>query len=99
MAWQRDSSTRVLFCGFLFAALKERFFRHPRLCILDTVEDKGMEIERSHNFQNLIATLSQQADVRHQIIMGTAMIAPDLDDENYTVGKYSTRDDPTLNFG
>jgi len=24
------------------------------------------------------------------------MIAPDLDDERYTVGKFSTRDDPTI---
>jgi hypothetical protein len=43
-----SASSRVilknsLFCGFLFAALKEKFFRHPRFCMLDTVEDKGME--------------------------------------------------------
>jgi hypothetical protein len=96
-----SASSRVIlknsfFCGFLFAAVKERFFRHPRFCMLDTVEDKGMEPERSHNFQMLIAEQSEAAAIRHQIIMGTAMIAPDLDDERYTVGKYSTRDEMTL---
>jgi DNA repair exonuclease SbcCD ATPase subunit len=98
-----SASSRVIlknsfFSGFLFAALKEKFFRHPRFCMLDTVEDKGMEPERSHNFQMLIAGLSDDSDVRHQIIMGTQMIAPDLDDERYTVGKYSTRDEPTLDL-
>ncbi len=90
-----SASSRVIlknsfFCGFLFAALKEVFFRHPRFCMLDTVEDKGMEPERSHNFQLLIARLSAAAAVQHQIIMGTQMIAPDLD--------YSTRDEPTLDL-
>jgi hypothetical protein len=98
-----SASSRVIlknsfFCGFLLAALQEPFFRHPRFCMLDTVEDKGMEPERSHNFQLLLASLSKEAGVRHQIIMGTAMIAPDLDDETYTVGKYSTRDEPTLDL-
>jgi hypothetical protein len=98
-----SASSRVVlknsfFCGFLFAAVKERFFRHPRFCMLDTVEDKGMEPERSHNFQMLVAELSASADVRHQIIMGTSMIAPDLDDERYTVGRYSTRDEFTLDL-
>lgn len=98
-----SASSRVIlknsfFCGFLYASTRERFFRHPRFCVLDTVEDKGMEPERSHNFQLLVAGLSADAGVRHQIIMGTAMIAPDLDDEKYTVGKYSTRDEPTLSL-
>src|SRR5260370_21379662 len=98
-----SASSRVIlknsfFCGFLFAALKEVFFRHPRFCMLGTVADKGMEPERSHNFQLLIARLSAAAAVQHQIIMGTQMIAPDLDNERYTVGKYSTRDEPTLDL-
>jgi hypothetical protein len=32
------------------------------------------------------------------VIYATAMISPDLDDEEYTVGKYSTRDDLTINL-
>jgi TolA-binding protein len=84
------------FLGFLDAATKHQFFRHPRFCIIDTVEDKGMEPQRSHNFQMQITHVSEMSTVDHQIIYATAMIAPDLDDARYTVGKFSTRDDPTI---
>lgn len=96
-----SASSRVIlkssfFLGFLSAASKISSFRHPRFCIIDTVEDKGMEMARSHNFQHLIANASAAVDVEHQIIFATAMISPELDDERFTVGKYSTRSDPTL---
>ncbi len=76
--------------------MKNAFFRYPRFCIIDTIEDKGMEPVRSHNFQMLIAKISENSGVAHQFIFATAMIAPDLDDDRYTVGKSSTRDEPTL---
>jgi hypothetical protein len=96
-----SASSRVIpkssfFLGFLSAATKDSLFRHPRFCMIDTTEDKGMEPERSHNFQNQILRVSQNAKVEHQIIYASAMISPDLDDEMYTIGKYSTRDDLTL---
>lgn len=98
-----SASSRVVlkssfFLGFLAASLKHSFFRHPRFCLIDTIEDKGMEMERSHNFQRLILKTSEASDVDHQIIFGTAMIAPELEGSGLTVGKYSTLDDPTLNF-
>lgn len=86
------------FIGFLFAATFDRSFRHPRFCILDTIEDKGMEQGRSHNFQRLIVKHSLEANVEHQIIFATAMIAPELDTSEYTVGKVSTLDNPTINI-
>ncbi|MGY4456582.1 hypothetical protein ACVWYI_000542 [Bradyrhizobium sp. LB13.1] len=86
------------FLGFFAAATKDSQFRHPRFVMLDTIEDKGMEPERSHNFQNLILKVSNASQVEHQIIYATAMIAPDLDDEGYVVGKYSTRDDHTIDI-
>lgn len=86
------------FLGFFAAATKNATFRHPRFCMLDTIEDKGVEVTRSHNFQNQIKRISDETSVRHQIIYATAMISPDLDDLEYTIGKFSTRDDPTLNF-
>jgi hypothetical protein len=55
-----------------------------------------MEVIRSHNFQLQIARVSQDSNVEHQIIFATSMIAPELDEEDFTIGKYSTRDDPTL---
>lgn len=84
------------FLGFFAAATKDAQFRHPRFLMLDTIEDKGMEPERSHNFQNQILKVSNESPVEHQIIYATAMIAPDLDDEQYLVGKFSTRDDHTI---
>ena len=57
-----------------------------------------MEITRSHNFQLQLARISEEAPSQHQIIFATAMICPDLDDERYTIGKASTRDDPTLDI-
>lgn len=98
-----SASSRVIlkssfFLGFFAAATKDAQFRHPRFLLLDTIEDKGMEPERSHNFQNLILKVSQSSQVQNQVIYATAMISPLLDDEQYIVGKFSTRDDPTLNI-
>jgi hypothetical protein len=98
-----SASSRVIlknsfYLGFLTAATKERFFRDPRFCMIDTVEDKGIEPVRSHNFQLLMAEMSEECKVEHQIIFATSMIAPDLDDERYTIGKFSTRDDMTLDL-
>jgi hypothetical protein len=87
------------FClGFLAAAMRDPHFRHPRFAMIDTIEDKGMEPERSHNFQNQILRVSKDSKVEHQIIYATAMIAPDLEDEMFTIGKFSTRDNPTLDI-
>lgn len=96
-----SASSRVIlrssfFIGFLFAATADRSFRHPRFCILDTIEDKGMEQGRSHNFQKLIVERSKNATVEHQIIFATAMIAPELNTPEFTVGKISTLDNPTI---
>jgi hypothetical protein len=96
-----SASSRVVlktsfFVGFLAAAMKNSFFRHPRFSVIDTIEDKGMEPQRSHNFQMQIVRVSEASPVEHQIIFATTMIAPDLDDERYTIGKFSTQDDRTL---
>lgn len=96
-----SASSRVIlkssfFLGFCAAAMKDPLFRHPRFVMIDTIEDKGMEPERSHNFQNQILRVSEESKVEHQIIYATAMISPDLDDEQFTIGRFSTRDDPTL---
>ena len=98
-----SASSRVVlktsfFLAFLTAATKHSFFRHPKFCLIDTIEDKGMEQERSQNFQRLIASRSEKVDVDHQIIFATAMIAPELDNDAYTVGRHSTLDHPSLDF-
>jgi hypothetical protein len=87
------------FLGFLAAATKEPFFRHPRFCMIDTIEDKGMEPIRSHNFQKQIVRVSEQSNVEHQIIFATSMIAPEFNNARYTIGRFSTHDDRTLDIG
>jgi hypothetical protein len=61
-----SASSRVIlkssfFLGFFAAATKDSLFRHPRFLMIDTTEDKGMEPERSHNFQNQILKVSKEA--------------------------------------
>ena len=83
--------------GFLVAALEDTKFRHPRFLMIDITEDKGMELERSHNFQQQVVRLSSASEVEHQVILATAMPSPEID-ESVFVGKFSTRDSGTLSF-
>jgi hypothetical protein len=57
-----------------------------------------MEPDRSRNFQMQLAERSNGSSASHQFIISTTMIAPELDDERYTVGKFSRRDDQTLSL-
>lgn len=84
--------------GFLFAATKQASFRHLRFAILDTMEDKGIEPDRSQNFQRLLVEKSENSKIDHQIIFATAMIDPSLDDDKYLVGRKSTHSNRTLNL-
>ncbi|MER9644733.1 AAA family ATPase [Mesorhizobium sp. M0239] len=84
------------YLGFLAAATKTDFFRHPRFCMIDTHENMGVEAIRSQNFQLQILRVSKESKVEHQIIYATAMIEPELEDNSYTVGAFSTSDDKTI---
>ncbi len=84
--------------AMFWASLKREFFNYPRLVIFDNIEDKGMEIERSHNFQKKIVELSETNEVDHQIIFATSMIAEELDKDKYTVGRFYTNDNKSLKF-
>jgi hypothetical protein len=84
------------YLGFLAAATKVPFFRHPRFCMIDTHENMGVEAIRSQNFQLQILRVSRESAVEHQIIYATAMIEQELEDEAFTVGAFSTNDDLTL---
>lgn len=82
--------------AFLFAAANDPEFSHPRLLIMDTVEDKGMEPNRSKNFQLLLRAHSRAAASEHQIIIATSMIADELNTAEYTVGEFYTHTNRTL---
>ncbi|MGB3431734.1 AAA family ATPase [Achromobacter sp.] len=82
--------------ALLFASLEQVYFRYPRLLILDGIEDGGMEVERSYNFQKIIAKLSGESSVVHQIIMTTMSVCPELDNNNYISGPKFTHDEKSL---
>lgn len=97
-----SASSRVILkssflVAFLAASMKDKSFRHPRFLMIDITEDKGMEVERSHNFQQQVVRVSEESAVEHQVILATAMPSPEIDDE-LLVGKFSTRDSGTLNI-
>jgi rubrerythrin len=78
------------------ASLKDSAFRYPRLLIMDNIEDKGMRPARSHNFQYILRQVSDAAEHPHQIIATTSMIAEDLRDSKYVVGRFYTADAKAL---
>jgi hypothetical protein len=82
---------------FSAATLDEEFW-HPRFLLLDNVEDKGMEMPRSHNFQRLIVERSNAAKFEHQIIFTTSMINPALEQDVYVIGPKYTKAKRTLSL-
>lgn len=96
-----SASSKILFknailFSIFFASLELNFFRYPRFILCDNMEDKGMEKERTQNFQNIITQLSDKAKVDHQIIFTTSMVSNELNDTNYCVGKYYNISNKTL---
>ncbi|NKK77658.1 hypothetical protein [Rhizobium leguminosarum] len=82
--------------ALLFASCIDRHMKYPRFLLLDNIEDKGMTIERSHNFQRVILELSNATDVDHQIIFSTSMADGELENPAYTVGRKYTEDAKSL---
>jgi len=78
------------------AASNQTSFAHPRFLLMDTIEDKGMEPERSMNFQRLLYEKSIAATSTNQIIIATSMIAEELDIPKVTVGDFYTHENRTL---
>jgi len=84
--------------SLLLAAAEDPAFHHPRFILLDNIEDKGMEPDRTHNFQRVIVNESRQAKLQHQIIFTTSTPNPELDDEELVVGPHYTHNNRTLNL-
>jgi len=85
--------------ALLGAAARDEKFYHPRFVLMDNVEDKGMEQVRSHNFQEIIVNLSKSVATPHQVIFTTSMLNPDLDLDQFTIGRHYTKQFRTLDFG
>lgn len=84
--------------ALLLSSLQNKYFRYPRLLILDGIEDGGMEVDRSYNFQKIIAQASNNTTVAHQIIMTTTNVAPELDTDEYLVGRKFSHDEKSINI-
>jgi hypothetical protein len=82
--------------AFHFAAASDPGFGHPRLLLMDTIEDKGMEQDRSKHFQRLLAKKSKEANSSHQLIIATSMIAEELNTSEYVVGEHYSHENRTL---
>lgn len=82
--------------AIFFASLRLAYFRYPRFIICDNMEDKGMEQERTRNFQRVITEASKSYDVEHQIIFTTSMIEPTLDNSEYCIGPHYSENNKTL---
>ena len=92
MVYLRNS----FFASFALGSANDKSFYHPRFLLMDSVEDKGMEPERSQNFQNLLQGKCSDATSEMQIIIATSMIAEELDVPEITVGEYYTHTNRTL---
>ena len=75
----------ALFALFL-AACADNQFNHPRFLLIDNMEDKGMEVERSHVFQRIVVDHATESKLPYQLIFTTSMMNPELDVEDYTIG-------------
>lgn len=83
--------------SMLFASLDVNMMRYPRFILCDNMEDKGMEKERTQNFQKLIVDLSEASTTRHQIIFSTSMVNTELNErQDLCVGEFYTKENKTL---
>lgn len=82
--------------SLFLAACYDNEFWHPRFLLMDNVEDKGMEVSRSWNFQKLIVRESKALNSPHQIIFTTSSLAPEFEGSDLTVGERYTRQNKTL---
>lgn len=94
MVYLRNS----FFAAFFYAAVNDPDFYHPRFMMMDTIEDKGLEPERSQNFQRQLWKMSSKAKSDHQIIIATSMIAEELNTPEITVGREYTHEHRTLSL-
>lgn len=83
--------------SIFFSSLEIDSMRYPRFILCDNMEDKGIEKERSQNFQNLVVdTAEKYSKENYQMIFTTSMISDELKDSEYIVGDYYTINNKTL---
>ena len=84
--------------ALLLASVESRAFRFPRLLLLDAIEDKGLDEERIHHFQELLLEHSEKSRIKHQIILTSQTLTKKLQSNNFIIDKYYPDGDHTLNL-
>lgn len=83
--------------AFFLSSVEEDGMMYPRLLFSDNMEDKGMEEDRSRNFQRiLVQRLKEMGRTDYQVIFATSNIAPELNTPEYTIGEYYTQSNKSL---
>lgn len=79
-------------------AADDKYSRLPNLLLLDNIEDKGMQKERSQNFQKQMVEVSKSIESDFQLIYTTSMIADELEGSDLCVGPFYAKGSHTLEF-
>lgn len=83
--------------ALFLASLSVENMRYPRFVFADNMEDKGIEVERAQNLQNLLIARAEKFDSNsYQMIYTTSYITPELEKSSYVVGEYYTKENPSL---
>jgi hypothetical protein len=71
--------------------------RFPRFIFADNMEDKGIEMKRAQNLQKiLIERVNNYDPTTYQMIYTTSYITDELNNSEYVVGEFYTKENPSL---
>lgn len=76
----------------------DSYSRFPNLILMDNIEDKGMVVERSQNFQRQMVEVCNTIKNDFQLIYTTSMIASELEGTTMCVGPFYEKGAHTLEF-
>lgn len=83
--------------AIFLASLYVDGMRFPRFIFADNMEDKGIEIRRAQNLQQLLINRVNNYNPKsYQMIYTTSYITKELNESNLVVGEYYTKENPSL---
>lgn len=83
--------------ALFLASLSIEGMRFPRFIFADNMEDKGIEQKRAQNLQKLLIDRVSVFDAnQYQMIYTTSYITEELNQSEYVVGEYYTKENPSL---
>jgi len=83
--------------SIFLASLHIDEMRYPRFIFADNMEDKGIEMKRAQNLQDLLIKRVNDFDGdNYQMIYTTSYITEELNKSELVVGEYYTKENPSL---